>query len=172
MNKMISDSVRELLVIVARLRARFPKKRFTLDGRLVGDIGEALAECMYDVTIFDGLQKHHDAKTNDGRLVQIKATMQKSLTFPAGHIPDLYLGLHISEDGVATEVFNGPGELAWQAVRNRQTPKNNLHSISLAALRELNKSVRDADRIKTRSSQAAHAPSGPAPGAAAPAHGV
>ena len=103
-----------------RLGLAFPKKRFTLDGRFVGDMGEALAEELYEITVFDRLEKHHDARAADGRLVPVKATMQAALTFPADHVPDYYLGLQIDAKGKATEVFNGPGKIAHQAIRTER----------------------------------------------------
>lgn len=38
----IPDAVKQMLAIVEQLCAAYPKKKFTLDGRLVGDIGEVL----------------------------------------------------------------------------------------------------------------------------------
>ena len=146
----IPDAVKEMLAIVQRLRAGFPKKKFTLDGRLVGDIGEILAEEAYDITLFEDLQRHHDGVTSDGRLVQVKATMQKSLTFPADHIPDYYLGIQIHSDGSFSEVFNGPGEQAWQAVKNWKPPKTNLHSVRIRTLADLASKVAVKDRIPRR----------------------
>ncbi|MAM66381.1 MAG: hypothetical protein CL702_08370, partial [Chloroflexi bacterium] len=84
----IQDAVKDLLRIVAQLQATYPKKRFTLDGRLIGDLGETLVEGAYDVEIFEGLEKHQDGKSSDGSPVQIKATMQRALTFPGDHVPD------------------------------------------------------------------------------------
>ncbi len=91
---MINDSVVKLLSIVKDLKTAYPNKEFTLDGRLVGDIGEVLAEETYLIRLFNGLMKHHDAVCLDGteRKVQIKATMKNFLTFPCDHIPDYYLG--------------------------------------------------------------------------------
>ncbi|MBM4020306.1 MAG: hypothetical protein FJ288_18625 [Planctomycetes bacterium] len=146
----IPEAVKQLLAIVEALRKAYPKKRFTLDGRLVGDIGEVLAEQEYDISLFEDFQKHHDAKASDGRLVQVKATMQRSLTFPADHVPDYYLGIQIRQDGSFREVFNGPGGVAREAVRNRKPTKNNLHSISISALLELSGKVKLADRIPGR----------------------
>jgi Family of unknown function (DUF6998) len=146
----IPDAVKEMLAIVERLRKTFPKKRFTLDGRLVGDIGEILAEEAYDLDLFDDLQKHHDGTTSDGRLVQVKATMQKSLTFPADHIPNYYLGIQVHPDGSFSEVFNGPGAVAWEAVKNRKPPKTNLHSVSIGTLADLNLRVAVRDRIRLK----------------------
>ena len=146
----ITDAVTQLLRIVADLQAAFPKKRFTLDGRLLGDIGEVLVEAAYDATIFDGVEKHHDAVAADDRRVQIKATMKDSLTFPADHVPDFYIGIKIKADGSFEEVFNGPGRQAAMAIAGRVRPKTNLHSISVTRLRELNKAVVEQDRIPRR----------------------
>jgi hypothetical protein len=88
----IPDAVKQMLAIVKQLCAAFPKKKFTLDGRLVGDIGEVLVEDAYDLKLFGDVKRHHDAECSDGRLVQIKATMKDSLTFPADHVPTYYLG--------------------------------------------------------------------------------
>ena len=112
----IQDAVKDLLRIVAQLQATYPKKRFTLDGRLIGDLGETLVEGAYDVEIFEGLEKHHDGKSSDGRLVQIKATMQRALTFPGDHVPDYYLRIQIHRDGTFSEIFNGPGSIAAKAI--------------------------------------------------------
>jgi hypothetical protein len=133
----IPEAVREMLAIVERLCASYPKKRFTLDGRLVGDIGEVLVEEAYDLKLYEDVKKHHDAECSDGRLVQIKATMKKSLTFPADHVPNYYLGVQVGADGTFIEVFNGPGAIAWEAVKDRSKPKTNFHSISVGALTKL-----------------------------------
>lgn len=146
----IPYAVKQLLSIVESMRAAYPKKRFTLDGRLIGDIGEVLAEEKYDLELFKDIQKHHDAETSDGRLVQIKATMQDYLTFPVDHIPDYFLGIKIHPDGSVTEVFNGPGNIAYQAVQNRKPTKNNLHTVSISTFQGLNKKVKEKDRIPNR----------------------
>ena len=86
----IPDAVNQMLQIVEQLQSAYPKKRFTLDGRLVGDLGEILVEDAYDVELHEDLQKHYDGIESGGRQVQIKATMQNSLTFPVDHVPDYY----------------------------------------------------------------------------------
>lgn len=149
----IPEAIRQLLAIVNLLRDTYKSrnKRFTLDGRLIGDIGEILAEETYDIKLFEDLQKHHDATSSDGRLVQIKATMQKSLTFPVDHTPHYYIGIQIHRNGTFTEIFNGPGERAREAVKNRKPTKTNLHSVSISALTKLNATVPQHDRIPMRS---------------------
>jgi len=146
----IREAVMALLQIVQRLRSAFPPKKFTLDGRLVGDIGEILVEAEYDLTLFEKLERQHDGKTQNGRLVQIKATMQKSLTFPADHIPNYYIGIQVHPDGSFSEVFNGPGAVVAESLRNRKAPKTNLHSVSVRALAALDTKVDAKDRIRRR----------------------
>ena len=146
----IPDAVQQMLKIVEQLCKSYPHKRFTLDGRLVGDIGEILVEEVYDLKLFEDLRKHHDAQSPDGRLVQIKVTMKQHLTFPADHIPNYYLAIKVSADGTFTEVFNGPGAIAWQAVKNRGPVKNNLHGVLVSALSKLQTLVPACDRIELR----------------------
>ena len=143
-------AIKELLEIVDQLRQLYPSKRFTLDGRLVGDLGEVIAETFYEITLHQNIQKHHDAISADGRRVQIKATMQKHLTFPCDHIPDYYLGIKVHPDGTFTEIFNGPGALAWEAVKSWTPTKNNLHTISIETLSRRNEMVPPAEKIPRR----------------------
>ena len=147
----IPEAIKQLRQVVKQLQDAYPKKKFTLDGRLVGDLGEVLAEVEYDIELYDGLQKHHDAKASDGRQVQIKATMKDSLTFPVDHVPDYYLGIKIEHDGTLTEIFNGPGSVASEAVKNRQPTKTNLHSVHINTLKRLNEEVHSRDKIPRRS---------------------
>lgn len=148
----INDAVKQMLDIVDQLQKKYPKKRFTLDGRLVGDLGEILVEQVYDITLYEGLQKHHDAETSDGKKVQIKATMKDSLTFPADHVPDYYIGIKIHSDGTFIEIFNGLGSDILTLLRNRAAkPRNNLHVVSIKKLEELNKKVITSNKIPRRS---------------------
>ena len=99
------------------------------------------------------LKKQHDGVTPDGKKVQIKTTMKSSLTFPCDHTPDYYLGIKIFPDGTYEEIFNGSGNIARKGILNRKPAKNNLHSISLSALRTLNDTVPENDRIARRQNQ-------------------
>ncbi len=149
----IPDALEQLQTIVTALQQSYPQKSFTLDGRLVGDLGEVLAESVYDIKLFTGLEKHYDAICSDGRLVQIKTTLKDSLTFPCDHIPDYYLGIKILPNGSCLEIFNGPGTVAYELVKNRKPTKTNLHSISIKNLLKQNETVRNADRVSKRPSK-------------------
>ena len=150
----IHQAVKDMLQIVEKLQKAYPKKKFTLDGRLVGDLGEILVEEDYDLELYEGLEKHHDGETSDGRRVQIKTTMKNSLTFPVDHIPHYYVGIKVNLDGSYTEIFNGPGAIAWKAIKKRKPTKTNLHSITLSALKKLKKEVSEDERIPTRANNA------------------
>lgn len=143
-------AVKELLLIVRQLHERYPQKKFTLDGRLVGDIGEILVSLDYDIQLYDGLEKHHDGITPDGRKVQIKTTMKDALTFPCDHVPDYYLGIKVFEDGTYEEIYNGDGKSIAKSLKNRKNSKTNLHSISINSLKKLNELVLPESRIQKR----------------------
>jgi hypothetical protein len=149
-NISIPEALTQLQTIVLLLQQTYPQKRFTLDGRLVGDLGEVLAETVYDIKLFTGLEKHYDAICSDGRLVQIKTTLKGSLTFPCDHIPDYYLGIKIRPDGSCLEVFNGPGDLVYDLVRKRKPTKINLWSVNITTMMRQNENVQMNDRIPTR----------------------
>lgn len=119
----IHKAVKKLLGITKVLRQRYPNRKFTLDGLLVSDIGRTLVEQDYELELFGGQVKHYDAKTPDGRKVQIKTTMKDSLTFPCDHTPCLYLGIKVCSDGSYEEIFNGPGKAARKAIENRKPTK-------------------------------------------------
>jgi hypothetical protein len=102
---------------IERLKTAFPKRQFTIDGRLVGDIGEVIAALEYEVELDDVSQPNYDGKTADGRRVQVKATFRDSLTFKT--TPELMLGFKLYRDGRYEEVFNGPGKLIFEKYKHR-----------------------------------------------------
>ena len=146
----ISEALPKLLQIVSELQSAYPRRRFTLDGRLVGDIGEVLVADRYDVALYRGLEKHYDGETSKNRKVQIKATLKNSVIFPADYVPELYLAIKVCPDGAFTELFNGPGEVIADDLKERRKPKNGLHTVTAYRLSELNKTVRGTDRVHKR----------------------
>jgi hypothetical protein len=147
---MIVSNVPNLLVFegIGRLKGAFPKKEFTIDGRLVGDIGEIIAALEYDVELFDVLCEGHHGKTSDGRLVQVRVTFKDSLTFPS--VPGYYLGLKLHRDGTYEEVYNGPGKLIYEKYKHRSGIGKKLLSFPNTDLRELSARVLRNDRISKR----------------------
>ena len=133
---------------IAQLQAAFPNRAFTIDGRLVGDIGEVIAAIEYDVVLDSVSQPGHDGQTSDGRRVQIKATFKEHLTFKT--TPDYYLGFQLFPDGRYEEVFNGPGYLVRDRYAHRKNLGTTLLAFPVAELKELSKRVPPDQRIARR----------------------
>ena len=152
LRELMRESITEALALIFEgidhLRRSFPNRAFTIDGRLVGDIGEVIAELEYDVKLDSTSQPGHDACSTDGRLVQIKATFKESLTFKT--CPDFYLGFKLYPDGRYEEVFNGPGRVIFQRYSGRKGIGTQLLSFPIAELRSLSEQVNPSDRIPKR----------------------
>ena len=55
----LREKIQDLLRIVNELEKQFEgKRKFTLDGRLVGDIGEIIASLHYEIDL-DDKSRHH-----------------------------------------------------------------------------------------------------------------
>ena len=72
----IGDALRLIFDGIKSLRDAFPKKEFTIDGRLVGDIGEVLAALEYDIELFDVLSKDTTAKHLMAALSRLKRPLK------------------------------------------------------------------------------------------------
>ena len=146
----ISEALKNIFQSIEELRKAFKPKKFTIDGRLVGDIGEIIASLDYDIELFSKQHPDYDGKTTDGkeRKVQIKATFKDSLTFKK--TPDYYLGLKLYKDGTSEEIFNGPGCIIYEEYKDRDGIEEKLLSFPISKLKELSKSVSDSDRICKR----------------------
>ena len=144
----IAQALKLIFEGISQLKQAFPKKEFTIDGRLVGDIGEMIAALEYEIELFDVLRKGHDGQTSDGRLVQVKATFKDSLTFKS--VPEYYLGLKLYEDGRHEEIYNGPGKVIYDKYRHRSGIGQELLSFPNTDLRQLSARVLGNDRIPKR----------------------
>ena len=119
------------------LERLFPGRKFTLDGHLVGSVGEVVAAYMFDLDLNAASTHGHDALSKDGRQVEIKLTQGKGVAIR--HEPEHLLVLHRPKGGPVRVIYNGPGDLAWQAAGKMQ--KNGQRPISLAKLSALDNSV-------------------------------
>lgn len=66
--------VDRLHAIVEELEEMHPGRKIPLDGHLVGSIGEAAAETLFELELVTTSSTGHDAVAADGRKVEIKAT--------------------------------------------------------------------------------------------------
>lgn len=123
-------------------------RTFTIDGKLVGDLGEVLAALHYDVKLDPVSRPHYDGVTSDGRKVQIKATFRDHLTFRS--VPDYYLGIKLYPDGTFDEIYNGPGRTIHRHYGHRKSIGKALLSFPNKKLQELSEKIHDSERIKKR----------------------
>ena len=131
----LSETIRELYAIVNQLERDYNKhdRRFTLDGHLLGSIGEVYAAERYGIELAKSSSERHDGTTTDERKRDSE--------------PAYLLVLKIDENGSFKEVFNGPGNIVWELVKNKRPPKNGQYQISLSKLRTLNDNIAPDDRI-------------------------
>ena len=145
----LSESIRELYAIVNRLETDYSQhnRHFTLDGHLLGSIGEVYAAERYGIELAKSSSECHDGTTKDERKrdVQIKVTQRNTIGLSSE--PKYLIVLRIDERGSFEEVFNGPGEIVWELVKDKKLPKNGQYQISLSKLRTLNENVALEDRI-------------------------
>ena|SRR5437899_1098478 len=145
----VPNLVRQLYAIVAELESLFPGRHFTLDGHIVGSIGEVLAAARYDLVLVPASSEGYDAKAQDGRFVEVKATQGDSVGLRSE--PQHLIVLRILADGQAVEVYNGPGTLPWAQAGPLQS--NGQRNISLGRLTKLMSGVPQASRLRPRAAR-------------------
>lgn len=139
----LPEEVIHLYEIVKSLENKYPGRPFTLDGHLVGSLGEVIAEQAFRVTLYPPSQPIHDASTPEGRDVQIKLTGGTQIGIREE--PDYLLVMRIVDPMHAEVVYNGPGNVPWSAAGKKQ--KNGQRTLSISKLRKLDESVPDDLRL-------------------------
>lgn len=143
----LQESIKALFEMVEQLEAAYPGRHFTLDGHLVGSLGEVYAAEVYGLKLLEASHPVHDAKTRSGRrLVQIKTTQGNRIGI--GECPDYLIVFRLAKDGTFEEVYNGPGAPAWDLVKGKELPKNGQYQISLNRLREIATTIPSSKRIR------------------------
>lgn len=127
----------------ARLEEIFPGRKFTLDGHLVGSVGEVIAAYMFDLDLVRGSSKAHDAIAKDGRRVEVKLTQGDSAAIR--HPPEHLIVLCRPKAGPVQVIYNGPGAIVWEHAG--QLRDNGQKTISFRRLRELDAVVHVDSRL-------------------------
>ena len=137
-SKKLAETIRRLYTIVGELERdyRDQHRHFTLDGHLIGSIGEVYAAERYGIRLFTSSTPKHDGESPDGRLVQIKATQRGSVALNEN--PDYLIVLSIDSQGEISEAY---------LFENRSRPKNGQYQVSLGRLRKLDLEVAPGERI-------------------------
>ena len=140
----VGQLLASLYDIVDRLEALFPGRKFTPDGHLVGSIGEVICARLFRLELLPASTPDHDARTRDGRRVQIKFT-QGARGVALRAEPDYLLVLRLAPDRFLEVVYNGNGKSPWSQSGSMQ--RNGQRQISLARLRAIDACVPDSDRL-------------------------
>ena len=138
---MLSDKIKELYKITNELESSYPGRKFTIDGHLVGSIGEVIVAEHYGLELLRNSTETHDAVSADGKYVQIKATQINRIAISSE--PDYLIAIKLFSDGSWEEVYNGRGKSVWDHAGKIQ--KNGQRPISLNKLRILMNSVEKKD---------------------------
>ena len=137
--------VKNIYKAVLELEQMFPGRPFTPDGHMVGSIGECLVADAYDLELMSPSNKGFDAKTKDGKEVEIKATQSKRVAFRCR--PEHTIIIQIHKDGTFTECFNGPGHIIWDTFAGKKMPNNGQYQIALSKVKQLNETVMSSDKV-------------------------
>ena len=147
-----------LYQLVDELEFLYPGRYFTLDGHLVGSIGEVVAQFFYDLELLAASEPGCDAITKDGtnRSVQIKLTAGESVSVAdCESQPDILIVLQIQRSRGFREIFNGP--YPTEALNQIRSSKRRVKTISLARLTaeqsKAPRSLNDAGRISELNTQ-------------------
>jgi len=126
---------------------------FTLDGNLVGDLGEAVAADLFGLKLMGRSNEGIDGFAPDGRSVQVKAsgTRRGALFRLVETCADHLLFFHFHyEKCVGEVVYNGPEEPVKQTLPSHWIGQR---SVSVTTFRRLNKFVSDEDRLPLHSQE-------------------
>lgn len=144
-----------LLHVVAELESLHPGRKFTPDGHLVGSLGEAAAEALFDIRLTPTSTTGHDAIENGtGRKVEIKATFGtrsiavRSTTHRLDGGALVVLRLSKAPGAAHEVIFDGPAALAVPADVVYQS--NGQAQLTLGALRAADARVPAAQRVRRR----------------------
>ena len=139
---LIKGKVQKMIEIVTELENEFPGRHFTLDGHLVGSIGEVMAAYYYGIELYKASAVVHDGCVGK-REVQIKITQQDDIVI--NEEPQYLLVLYLTKKGDVYEVYNGPGSIAWYAAGNPD--RHGYRHLSINKLMQLDGEIAQNERI-------------------------
>jgi hypothetical protein len=134
-NHKLPKLIGQLNNIVQELEKMFPNRKFTLDGCLVGSLGEVWAANKYDFELFKNSHEKHDAQSEDGKLIQIKTTQRKRIALSS--CPNYLLVLHLDPKNpkLFEEIYYGDGKRVWKQCGKQQ--KNGQRPISFSKIKQI-----------------------------------
>lgn len=124
--------VADLYRAIEKLQATYGRK-FTLDGHVLGSIGEVVAQEAFGFELLPMSARVHDAHCTRRGAVQVKITGGKTVALRqnCNHL----VVLKVLSPEEAEVVYDGPGATVWEAAGKMQS--NGQRTISLRRLQEL-----------------------------------
>lgn len=129
----LPDEIEAIYAAVRTLEKRYPGRKFTPDGHLVGSIGEVIAAEALELQLEPSSTKGYDAVDGAGRQVQIKLTGGKGISLNDNC--ERLVVMQIVSTKHARLVFDGRGDPVWRAAGKMQ--KNGQRRISFSKMQSL-----------------------------------
>jgi len=131
----LQKEIKELWEIVSRLETTYKSddKKFTIDGHLLGSIGEVYAKEKFKLRLLQNSEKSHDAiddKTN--KKYQIKITQREKVGLR--NEPDNLIVIKVNKEGIPIIIYNGIGKPVWEMIKHKTTEQK---SVSLKQLKKI-----------------------------------
>jgi hypothetical protein len=130
----VKGIIASLFAAQRTLRAVAPEYKWAGLGNLLGDFGEFIATNHYGLAKATAGANGYDAKTSDGKSVQIKTNHAASQIGFRGDA-DLMLVLHVRANGEWEEIYYGPFPTV-KAV-SRYSARDNKQMVAISKLRAL-----------------------------------
>ncbi|MBF0430546.1 MAG: hypothetical protein HQK83_04665 [Fibrobacteria bacterium] len=135
----VNSAIKRLFKIISELEEAYPGRPFTLDGHLLGSIGEVLVAEKYGLELMKPSNKGYDAIDQKGRQVEIKVTQGKRVAFR--HKPKYAIVAKLDSKAKLEIIYNGPGTPIWNEFKNKKLPSNGQYSIGLKKLSEIGEGI-------------------------------
>lgn len=153
-------AIRNLYKAGDKLRESFPDRNFTFDGKLIGDIGEAIGKFLYNLKLDKKGSGRKDwdgwwlDKSGKRREVQIRATQGVTTYIKKPPSKGTLLIFKIDKEkfGAYKVVYNGDISLVWNSkyVRRQKSKDKTISLNNLAKLQETQKTVAPENMIPKR----------------------
>ena len=131
----------DLYLSVEKLQAVFPDRKFTPDGRMVGDIGEAIAALKFGIILDKKSKQHWDGFCIDSigkkQMVQVKTTQKDETYLKKPPREGRLLVFKIFKDGKWERCYDGSIMKVWMSLKDKKPDNTGAKIITLEKLKKL-----------------------------------
>lgn len=127
----------EIYKLTEALEKKYPGRKFTPDGHLVGSVGEVIAARKFELELTPMSEKGHDAVDKDEKKVEIKLVGPTATRVAFYETSERVIVMRMNDKHThATVIYDGPGERVSEIMGKKQ--KNGQKPVSLVKLQNLN----------------------------------